>query len=485
MNPAYFPAVGALVVLIFDLVSRSTPSASEAPRANALSGIRFGLVAILAFVAVLISLRSPESEIDPFGTFAMAFVMGAGFLVLSLSLTHFGMARSRPAEPIALLLFSLSGMSVAIVTDHLLTLMVAIELAWLPLIALISMDSRRLSSSESSLKAFFAHSFASVVFAHGVAFFFAATGSLELASLGEGSVDRSLLFDVGVTLMIVGLIARAAVAPFHSWSPDVYEGAPSFVTAHIVTAVQATTFFVLVRMLHALMPVEAEVTSGIAARVPELFAVLGCLGLVWGHAMALVQVGLRRLLGWLGVGQVGFFTLALVDVTGEGGNAMLLALFASSVSAVGVLALLSSFSHHERACENVGDLPGMMQRSPIRAALLALFFLSLGGFPGTVGFIARVEVLAALEHGGHRVLLVAGLGATGLAWIAVGRPLLVMLRPIEARQGFSRALTHEQLVLVLCAFAVVFFGIAPIVGVGGTAGSFFDWIDVALASLRE
>jgi len=484
MNPVYFPAVGALAVLAFDLVPRSTPSESEAPRANALSGIRFGSVAILTLAAVLISLPGRESEIDPFGTFGIAFVMVAGVLVLSLSLTHFGMARSRPAEPIALLLFSLSGMAVAIATDHLLILMIAIELAWLPLIALISIDSRRLSASESSLKAFFAHAFASVVFAHGVAFLFGATGGLDLASLGGVAVDRPLLFDVGVTLVIVGLIARAAVAPFHPWSPDVHEGAPSFVTAHVVTAVQATTFFVLLRVLHALAPVEAGVTSEIAARVPELFAVLGCLGLIWGHAMALVQVGLRRLLGWLGVGQVGFFTLALVDATGGGGNALLLALFASGVSAVGALAILSYLSHHERACENVGDLSGMMQRSPIRAALLALFLLSLAGFPGTVGFVARVEVLAALEHGGHRVLLVVGLVATVLALTAVGRPLLAILRPAEARPNPSRALTNEQLVLTLCGFGVVFFGMAPIVGVGGIAGSFFDWIDVALASLR-
>jgi NADH-quinone oxidoreductase subunit N len=280
------------------------------------------------------------------------------------------------------------------------------------------------------------------------------------------------------------LLARGAVAPFHPWSPDVHEGAPSFVTAHIVTAAQATTFFVLLRMLHALAPVDAETTSEMATRVPELLAVLGCVGLVWGHAMALVQVGLRRLVGWLGVGQVGFFTLALVDATGEGGEALLLALFASSISVVGVLATLSSFSHHERACENVGDLSGMMQRSPMRAALLALFLLSLAGFPGTVGFVARVEILSALEHSGHRWLLVAGLGATVLALTAVGRPLLAMLRRAEPRLDASRALTNEQFVLALCGLSVVCLGIAPVVSVGNISSVFFDWIDAALASLR-
>jgi NADH-quinone oxidoreductase subunit N len=484
MNPAYIPALGALTVLAFDLLARSRSGEDETHRSNALVGIRFGAVAVLTFVAALLALRSASSEVDLFATFGIAYIIVAGFGVLSLSLTHFGMARSRPAEPIALLLFSLSGMAAAIATDHLLVLMIALELAWLPLIALISIDSRRLSSSESSLKAFFAHVFASVIFAHGVAFLFGATGGLHSSLLGDVSGARPLLFDVGVTLVIVGLIARGVIAPFHPWSPDVHEGAPSFVTAHLVTAAQATTFFVLLRMLHALIPVESEMTSRIATRIPALLAVLGCLGLVWGHAMALVQVGLRRLLGWLGVGQVGFFTLALVDATGEGGDALMLALFASAVSTVGALAILSSLSHHERACEHVGDLSGMMQSSPIRAALLALFFLSIAGFPGTVGFVARVEVLAALEHGGHRWLMIAGLGATVLALTAVGRPLLAMLRPTEPKSDASRALTNEQLVLAVCGFSVLYFGVAPIVSVGDFAGSFFDWMDAALASLR-
>lgn len=484
MNPAFIPALGALAVLAFDLLSGSRESRHSVARANALSGIRLASVAVLALVAGVISLRRIESPLDEFSVFGIGFVFVAGFLVLSLSLTHFGMARSRPAEPIALVLLSLSGMASAIMTDHLLGLMIAIELAWLPVIALISIDSRRLSSSESSLKMFFAHAFASIVFAHGVAFLFGATGGVDLSSLGLGSTEKGLLFDVGVTLIVVGLLARAVVAPFHPWSPDVHEGAPSFVTVHIVTALQATTFLVLLRVLHALAPGEGAMTGEIAARISVLLGLLGCLGLVWGHAMALVQVGLRRLVGWLGVGQVGFLALALVDATQEGAEALLLALFATGLSAAGVLAILSSLSHHERACEHVGDLSGMMQESPIRAALLALFLLSLGGFPGTIGFVARVEILTALEHGGHRILLLMGLAATVLALTAVGRPLLAMLRHTDGHQSSSRALSNEQLVLTLCGASILYFGLAPILNAGGVSAVFFEWIDAAVASLR-
>ena len=487
MNPALVPALGALAILAFDLMSRSQKEEDDPARANALSGIRLASVAVLALVAGIVSLRRMESALDGFSVFGMAFVFIAGFFILSLSLTHFGMARSRPAEPIALVLFSISGMASAILSDHLLGLMISIELAWLPVVALISIDSRRLSSSESSLKAFFAHAFASIIFAHGVAFVFGSVGSIEISSLGLGSSSRPMLFDLGVTLVVVGLLARAVVAPFHPWSPDVHEGAPSFVTAHIVSALQATTFFVLLRILYALT-MDADVAedgAAISARIFDLLAVLGCLGLIWGHAMALVQVGLRRLVGWLGVGQVGFFALALVGGTREGSEALLLALFAAALSTTGVLAILSSLSHHERACEHVGDLSGMMEESPIRAALLALFLLSLGGFPGTIGFIARVEILASLEHGGHRLLLAAGLAATVLALIAIGRPLLAILRHGERHQTPSRALSNEQLVLTLCGISILYFGVAPMLSAGGLSQIFFDWIASAVSSLQS
>jgi NADH-quinone oxidoreductase subunit N len=484
MNPAFIPAVGALAVLAFDLLSRARESGHDAARANALSGIRLASVAVLALVVGLLSLGRTDSALDDFSNYGVGFVFIAGFLVLSLSLTHFGMARSRPAEPIALVLLSLAGMASAILSDHLLALMISIELAWLPVIALISIDSRRLSSSESSLKAFFAHAFASIIFAHGVAFLFGATGGVELSALGLGSTEKVLLFEVGATLIIVGLLARAVVAPFHPWSPDVHEGAPSFVTVHLVTALQATTFFVLLRILQALTVGEGAMNEAISTKISVLLGALGCLGLAWGHAMALVQVGLRRLVGWLGVGQVGFLALAMVDATPEGFEALLLALFATGISAAGVLAILSSLSHHERACEHVGDLSGMMQESPIRAALLALFLLSLGGFPGTIGFVARVEILTALEHGGHRYLLVAGLAATVLALTAVGRPLLAMLRRSDGQSLASRALSNEQLVLTLCGASILYFGLAPILNAGGPSSLFFDWIDAAVASLR-
>ena len=492
MNPVLFPAVGALLVLAFDLLARSPAADGHGPRSTALSGIRLGAVAVLSLAAVAFSLRGGDRRfgdellsLDSFGVFGIGLVVAAGGLVLSLSLTHFGMARSRPAEPLALLLFAWTGSMAAIVTDHLLVLLIALELAWLPMIALIAIDSRRLSSSESSLKAFFAHVFASLVFAHGVAFVFGATGRLDLAVLAGGGVENPLLFEVGLTLILVGLIARAAIAPFHPWSPDVHEGAPSFVTTHVATVAQATIFFVLLRTLHAIPSPEFADAPDFGQRVSQLLSVLGCIGLLWGHAMALVQVGLRRLVGWLGVGQVGFFTLALVTVHGDGASALMFAVIATGVAVAGIMATLSSLSHHERACEHVGDLGGMMQRSPVRAALLALFLLSLGGLPGTFGFMARFKILSALEHAGHRWEMVAGLGATVLALAAVGRPLLKMLRPVDAGREGSRALSNEQVVLAFCGVITVYFGIMPVVGETNLAGQLTVWVERAVASLRS
>lgn len=495
------PAIGGLTILTIDLAGRSggrSGDETEPPhRADALAGIRMGGLAALFLAGVWVALRLSLGEaapptaaatgmglrLDALGRTGLVFLIGAGLMVVSLALTHFGMARSRPAEPLALLLLSISGLAATLLAQDLLVVLIGLELAWLPLIALIALDSRRLSSSESSLKAFYAHGLASLLFAQGVAFVFGATGRLDWGALGALSTTRPLLLEVGVALVLAGLLARSVVAPFHPWSPDVHEGAPSFVTTHVATAVQATSFVVLLRMVHALAPFDGALESTISDRVATLLGLLGCLGLLWGHAMALVQVGIRRLLGWLGVGQVGFFTLALVEARGEGAAALLFALLAASLAATGVLALLSSLSHHERACEHVGDLAGMMRQSPLRAALLALFLLSLAGFPGTIGFVARLQILAAVEHGGHRGLLVAGLGGTVLALAAVGRPLIAMLRPGEPRHDPGRALTNEQIVLALCGLGVLYLGFVPLAGEGAVAGLVERWIRAAVEGL--
>ncbi len=337
MNPVWLPAIGALLVLALDL-SGSARRNAPGHRQAALAGIRLGSVAALAMastaIVVVFDDRRFEDSIVPLDVhalFGVGFVVVAAFLVLSLSLTHFGMARSRPAEPLALLLFAWSGSLVAIATDHLLMLMLAFELAWLPMIALIAIDSRRLSSSESSLKAFFAHAFASLVFAHGLAFLFAATGHLDFAALAppaQAGASTGLAYEVGLALILVGLIARAAIAPFHPWSPDVHEGAPSFVTTHVATIAQATTFLVLLRVLHVAPGPLLASPDSFGARMPVLITSLGALALVWGHGMALVQTGLRRLVGWLSVGQVGFLTLALVEAQGDGAPALLIGLIA-------------------------------------------------------------------------------------------------------------------------------------------------------------
>lgn len=489
MSPVFVPAIGALLVLAFDLVARPAASAATPPRGAALEGIRLGAIALVTLGAALFGLRGerPASAwlaLDGFAAFGIGLVAISGVLVLSLSLTHFGMARSRPAEPIALLLFAWSGSMAALASDHLVVLLLALELAWLPMIALVAIDSRRLSSSESSLKAFFAHVFAGLVFAHGVGFVFGATGRLDLGALAGADVGDTLLFQVGATLVLLGVLARGMVAPFHPWAPDVHEGAPSFVTTHIATVAQATTFFVLLRLLHAMPSPEEGLAAAFAERLPGLLAWLGVLGLLWGHAMALVQVGLRRLVGWLGVGQAGFCALALVDARGPGGEALVLALIASGVAIAGVMATLSSLSHHERACEQIGDLGGMMRRSPIRASLLGVFLLSLAGLPGTFGFVARFGILASLEHAGHRGLLVVGLVATMLALTAVGRPLRAMLRPDGPPRAASGALTHEQFVLLVCGVTIVYLGLAPVLGEGNLATLLGEAIRGAVGALR-
>ena len=490
MSPVFLPALGALVVLFVDALTRRGAQTAQATRDSAVSGIRLGVIAVLSLASVFLALAgdvgkraSGPFEIDAFAAVGIALILVVSFLVLTLSLTHFGMSRSRAGEPIALLLFSLSGLLAAIASRNLLVTFLCFELAWLPGVALVASDPRRLSSSESSMKLLFAHALASLAFAHGVALLFFATGRFDLALLAGEGVTRPLFFELGAALVVVGLIARCGLAPFHPWVPDLHEGAPAFVTAHMATAAQTACFLVLLRVLYALLPADPTLASEVARRLPTWVGALACLTLVWGHAMARGQVGLRRLVGWLAVGQAGFLALALVDARAEGGLALVWALVATSVAIVGALTTLSSFSHHERACEHVGDLAGMAGESPARATLLALFLLSLAGFAGTIGFVARRDVLTAVEHAGHRGFLLVGVVATVLALTAVGRPLVALLRPADGRRAASSALSNEQVVLAVCGAFVLFLGTAPLFGERAISGWLEAWLEAGVASL--
>ena len=283
--------------------------------------------------------------------------------------------------------------------------------------------------------------------ARPVALIFSALAGADLVM-----ASTSLFYSVGLTLVLVGLIARAAIAPFHPWSPDVHEGAPSFVTTHVSTIAQATNVSrVSASVACCAGPAFSGARKHWRAHPRIVDDTWGCgFGVGTRHGAHPSWAPAPWSVGW-SLDKSAFLTLALVEVQGDGARALLLGLIASGVSIAGVMATLSSLSHHERACEHVGDLAGMMQESPVRAGLFGLFLLSLGGLPGTIGFLARFRTLASLEHGGHRVALLIGLGATVLALMAISRPLLAMLRPSDGSGGASRALSNEQFVLaILC-----------------------------------
>ncbi|MBK7952102.1 MAG: hypothetical protein IPK00_25960 [Deltaproteobacteria bacterium] len=227
----------------------------------------------------------------------------------------------------------------------------------------MAIDLRRLSSSESSLKLFFAHAFASLVFAHGIAFLFVATGRLDLALLSQASLTRPFLFEVGAGLLFTGLIARCGARPSIPGCRTCTKARPP-VAAHMATAAQTACFLVSCACCSLLLAADPELASDFARRIPDWLGGLACLTLVWGHAMAPVQVGLRRLVGWLAVGQAGSWRSRWSIRGAMGRRHSCWRPIATSIAIVGVSTTLSSFSRHERACEYVGDLAGMAGRAP-------------------------------------------------------------------------------------------------------------------------
>jgi len=308
-------------------------------------------------------------------------------------------------ELYSLTLFALLGQMVMISAGSMLTVYLGLELMSFALYALVAVRRDHLASSEAAMKYFVLGSMASGVLLYGMSMIYGATGSLDLARIaeviGSGGAERlPLVF--GVVFIVTGLGFKLAAAPFHMWSPDVYQGAPTSVTLIIAAAPKlaalAITFRLLIDGLH-----------GLAIDWQPMLLLMAVLSLAIGNLTAIVQTNFKRMLAYSTISHMGFVFLGLLSGVVDGnadaaGLAYGSALFYMVIYVLTTLVtfgLIMLLSHRGFECENISDLKGLNRRSPIMAAMLLLAMFSLTGIPPMAGFYAKLAVLQALVGAGY------------------------------------------------------------------------------------
>ena len=407
--------------------------------------------------------------------------LGAGLLIYAaaiftvlLSLRAEAVEVAGAGEYFALLLSSVAGMVVLASAENLVTLFVGIELLSIPLYALCAAELRRGTSLEAGLKYLIVGSLGSATLLYGLAMIYGATGATDFGAIATALDDTVGLDDplllIGIALTATGLAFKASVAPFHQWSPDVYQGAPTPITAFMATATKVAAFAVILRLFgHALAVEQANWGPALAA--------LAAVTIVMGNFGALRQRSLKRLLAWSGVAQAGYLLAGVVVGTQLGLKATWFYLAAYMLMNVAAFAVVIARERVSETGDDLKSFEGLGQASPVLAWPMTIAMLALAGFPATAGFIGKFYLIDAAVAGDYAwlgVLIVVGsmislayyLRVVAVMWMGAVEVELPGGRKVRPVGGWSpeadaRAQPEVAGVAVVCAAATIVFGIVP------------------------
>lgn len=393
-------------------------------------------------------------KVDAFSTFFHVLTTAIAAVVILSSYEYMEVQRIRAGEYYGLILFGAVGMCLMSSAVELVLIFIALEISSISTYVLAGFRRRAAISSEASLKYFLLGSFATAFFLYGVALMFGATGSTSIAVIGESlrSNQIPLLAYAGVAFMFVGLGFKVAAAPFHIWTPDVYEGAPAPVVGFMSTAPKAAAFAVLLRLMF-----EAHAPGRMG-----LIWVTAALSMTLGNVGALVQQNVKRLLAYSSIAHAGYVLVAFAALPNNGIPAAMFYTASYAAMNVGAFAVVSHLAGAGERFVTLDDYAGLGRRSPLLAATLTIFLLSLIGIPMTGGFFAKFYVFSAALQAN-----LVGLTIIGVLNSAVGAyyylRIIVMMYMREAREEVPATPVPPALgaALAISVAATLYLGLLP------------------------
>ena len=387
-------------------------------------------------------------------------VLGGVILTAISSIGPVSRLRAHRGEYYGLILFSASGMMMMISATELLTLYIALELATVTLFVLAAYHKTNSKSAEAGLKYVILGGISSAILLYGVALLYGLTGETELALVKAGLsqiyIDNGG-FPPAVALALILLLAgfgfKLALAPFHMWAPDVYEGAPTPITAYLSVASKAAAIAAFIRVFFVgLDPSQASWSQAIA--------VLAALAMIVGNVTAIVQTNIKRMLAYSSVAQIGYIMVGAVAVNAYGATAMTYYALAYLFANMGAFICVIAFSNRTGSDE-IADYTSLARRSPSIATFMMLFLLSLAGIPPTAGFLAKYYVFLAAIESGYLWLVIVGLVTSVVALYYYATVIRKMFFPLDQPEGGFPLAPTLAIALTISALGVLYLGIFP------------------------
>ncbi len=458
IGPELALMVGAMVLM---LVAAFRPEGAEHQRTVGMGSILV-TAGVLGYVLVMARGGATAGPgvvaVDPFRWGSSVIFLVATLITLALAVEYNTREGLHTAEAHVLLLFATSGMMLMAAARDLMVLFLGIELMSIAVYVLAGLNRRSNRSAESALKYFLLGAFSTGFLLYGIALVYGATGSTNLATIGERIVAldlaKSPMLLVGIALLLVGFAFKVAAAPFHMWAPDVYEGAPTPITGYMAAGVKAGAFAAFLR-------VWLEAFPGAYAEWHKAIWWLAAITMIVGNAVALQQRNLKRMLAYSSIAHTGFILVALAAGTSQAATAFVFYLLAYTLATMGAFAVMIALGTAGQPREHIEDYHGLWNERPGMAIAMTVFMLALLGFPifGGMGFFAKWYVLqAALQAPAPQTRLAVILVLT--TTISAGYYLAVIIAmfmkprpagaaPLPAAGGMTRLVIGASMVVIL------------------------------------
>jgi NADH-quinone oxidoreductase subunit N len=469
--PALALIVGAFATVAFGTIVR------PASRQNYCENTCY-LALILSLVAAILPIWLKTTvavegfhgavRLDELAIFMTLAVIAATGLTVVLSPDATKGQEAAHGEYYGLLLLAASGMMILVEAQELITFFIALEILSLALYALTGLLRRDARSNEASMKYFVMGAFASGFVLYGMALLYGATGSLQIPEIGakiaSGTAQPTSLVTTGFVLLTIGLAFKVGAVPFHQWVPDVYEGAPTSVTAFMSVAVKAAGFGALLRLL-------LVAGRGQAEEWGALLWGLAIATMVVGNLLAVAQTSVKRMLAYSSIAHTGYILAAMASLRSptasdaglnETGAAAAYYLFVYTFMTLGAFAFLVFAGRGEKDAEQLIDFAGLAKRKPWAAFAMTVFLLSLGGMPPTAGFFGKFLLFKAMLSAHEYTLVIVGVLCSAVSLYYYLRVVVSMYMKPEAQGAVAPRLGFNAgLVVFVCAVCTAGLGVVP------------------------
>ena len=443
--------------------------AEGAERTSFVARLALGLVVIVG-IAVAFSWSSavqgtPDQRIAGDGfrwALDLIVLLGAACTFMLLDAEHEKSHAFGPEIPI-LILLSVSGMMLLAAARDFMLVFLGVELMSLAVYVLAAVNRRSARGAEAAIKYFMLGAFSTGFMLYGMALLFGATGStrlIDIATWSGAHPGGSALFTVGMGLLLVGFVFKVAIAPFHLWTPDVYDGAPLPITAFMAATVKAAAFAMFARVFF-------EALGGAVAQWHTVLWWLAALTMIVGNVFALSQKNLIRLIAYSSIAHAGYLLVALMSYSQEATTAIVFYLVAYTLTTMGTFAVFVSVNGGRDQSPTLADLTGLWQTRPGTAVAMAVFMLSFLGFPlvGGMGFFAKLYVLQAALHGSApqtvlAVVLVLSSAVSAAYYLSVVAAMFMKPRP-EHVAAPDNAGRMAGALIAITAVALLVLGVYP------------------------